>query len=297
MQISYCSGTDSLLVIVSEQMIFSRHKICEDIIIQHDAQGNLASILIQNASNRNKFNLKDHIVDLEITKLAIVTHVKRNMEGVDNKIIKNYFKKHKITKLNIGCGRNIIDGWLNSDYYPQSEQILHLDATAQFPFENDKLDYIFSEHTIEHLTYLQGMNMLKECCRVLKPGGKLRISTPDLSFLIHLYDNQKSVLIRKYVKWAKEMFLETAPCFEEIFVINNFVRAWGHKFIYDKKLLHYCLEQAGFEEIISRDLNESMDEELRYVEHTARMPAEFLRMESIILEAMKPTYKSQNDYK
>ena len=144
MQISYCSGTDSLLVIVSEQMIFSRHKICEDIIIQHDAQGNLASILIQNASNRNKFNLKDHIVDLEITKLAIVTHVKRNMEGVDNKIIENYFKKHKITKLNIGCGRNIIDGWLNSDYYPQSEQILHLDATAQFLFEHDKLDYIFS---------------------------------------------------------------------------------------------------------------------------------------------------------
>jgi predicted SAM-dependent methyltransferase len=122
----------------------------------------------------------------------------------------------------------------------------------------------------------------------LKPGGKLRISTPDLSFLIELYNNKKSVSTSQYLQWAKEMFLETAPCFEEIFVINNFVRAWGHKFIYDGRLLRYSLEQAGFEEIVACGLNESMDEELRNLEHTARMPAEFLRMESIIFEGMKP---------
>ena len=44
---------------------------------------------------------------------------------------------------------------------------------------------------IEHLKYSDGQNMLKESFRVLKPKGKIRISTPDLQFLIDLTKRKK----------------------------------------------------------------------------------------------------------
>ena len=64
---------------------------------------------------------------------------------------------------------------------------MYLDATQTFPLPDCSFDYIFSEHMIEHVTYQNGKRMILECYRVLKPGGLLRISTPDLSFLVDLY--------------------------------------------------------------------------------------------------------------
>ena len=103
---------------------------------------------------------------------------------VDRQLVKKYLSQNDIRKLHIGCGNNILDGWLNSDYYPHSAAILHLDATQRFPLGNDEFDYIFSEHMIEHVSYLQGLQMLIDCFRILRTNGKVRISTPDLSFLI-----------------------------------------------------------------------------------------------------------------
>jgi predicted SAM-dependent methyltransferase len=80
-----------------------------------------------------------------------------------------------------GCG-----GWLNTDYEPELPIVMHLDASQRFPFREATFDYIFSEHVIEHISYWDGMKMLAECFRVLKGSGKVRISTPDLAFLVDL---------------------------------------------------------------------------------------------------------------
>ena len=218
-------------------------------------------------------------------------HIKRERARVDRKIIDGYFRDHKIRKLHIGCGKNILKGWLNSDYYPQSAEILHLDATQPFPFKDAEFDYVFSEHMIEHITYAEGRHMLAECHRVLKPKGKLRITTPDLSFLIALYQNDKrSDLQNQYIKWSINQFIPNAPFSEDTFVINNFMRDWEHKFIYDEKTLRYSLENAGFTEITKRHVNNSEDEHLRDLEYETRMPAGFLELESIVLEG---TYRSE----
>ena len=222
------------------------------------------------------------------TRWSILWHIQRDLAGTDRNIIDDYFKEHGIRKLHIGCGPNVLHGWLNSDYYPQSAQILHLDATEPFPFKNDEFDYVFSEHMIEHITYSQGSHMLAECHRVLKPTGKVRIATPDLSFLIDLYGSDKSDLQKDYIKWATNRFISTAPYYEDTFVINNFVRDWGHKFIYDEKTLRYSLEKAGFTGIVKRYLSDNEDHELRDLENEGRMPPGFLRLESIVLEGTKP---------
>ena len=212
------------------------------------------------------------------------------MDSAARETIANYFSCEKIRKLHLGCGEHILEGWLNTDLVPRDRDVLVIDASKPFPFdtENGMFDYIFSEHMIEHLDYAQGYNMLSECHRVLNPGGRLRISTPNLSFLIDLYKLEKSEIQRDYIEWATDRFIETAPCYADTFVINNFVRDWGHRFIYDEKILIYSLTKVGFQKIVKCDLNKSNNDVFRNLENNNRIPVEFLKLESIILEAAKP---------
>ncbi len=213
---------------------------------------------------------------------------KRRLLGVDRNITRRYLENHKVRKLHIGCGRNLVAGWLNSDYFPQSAEVLHLDARGHFPFGNDQFNYVFSEHMIEHIAYLKGAAMLKECFRVLKPGGRLRISTPDLAFLMDLRRSDRSQLQNDYIRWSTHKFVKSAPYADDAFVINNFVRRWGHLFIYDEKTLRAAFIDAGFDHVVRCNLNESEDPALRGLENEKRLPKGFLRLETMTLEGTKP---------
>lgn len=213
--------------------------------------------------------------------------VHRQFGRIDRQIVNNYLQQHQIRKLHIGCGFNLIDGWLNSDYQPIPTDILRLDATQTFPIDDNQIDYIFSEHMIEHISYGEGLSMLTECFRVLRQNGTIRVSTPNLPFLIDLYRSDRSERQQAYVKWATDNFIPDTDYYDETFVINNFVRNWGHQFIYDEKTLRTALEKAGFSNITRYDLNQSGEEAFRNLENESRLPEGFLQMETLTLEAKK----------
>lgn len=212
----------------------------------------------------------------------------------DAKFIDRYMNQEGVKKLQLGCGFNILEGWLNSDYEPKSRGLIRIDATQSYRFADDTFDYIFSEHLIEHLSFEQGQFMLKECFRILKDGGKIRISTPDLAFLIALYRTDKSELQKEYIKWSTQEFISGAPLCEDTIVINNYVRDWGHKFIYDEKILRFSLQEAGFKDIRKFALSESEDSAFRDLENEQRMPEGFLRLESMTLEGTKRLSNTSN---
>ncbi len=230
---------------------------------------------------------KVHLDGFAMGLIQDFRHFKRKLRGVDSAIIEIYFAEQKTRKLHIGCGENLIDGWLNSDFFPHSGKVLHLDATKRFPFSEQTFNYIFCEHMIEHVSYSNGRAMLSECYRVLKNNGKIRISTPNLQFLIDLYSDNKSELQKEYIKWATDSSIKDAPYYDDTFVINNFVRDWGHLFIYDEKTLRASFEKAGFKKIIRCELNESKDELLQNLENEKRQPKTFLKLESVTLEGTK----------
>jgi len=193
-------------------------------------------------------------------------------------------------KLHVGCGKHILSGWLNADTYLQdpSLPVYRFDASQKFPFADETFAYVFSEHMIEHISHSAGLHMLRECLRVLKPLGVLRLSTPDLDFLLDLRRADKSQLQREYIRWASETNTPNVPDpTNETFVINNFVRDWGHTFIYDEKTLRHSLQLAGFTQLRKCDLQESSVECLRNLENETRMPSGFLRLESMVIEATK----------
>lgn len=218
----------------------------------------------------------------------------RSLSQTDRRLVDDYLKKTTVRKLHIGCGdpdalakRPIFPDWLNSDYYPKSPKILHLDATRPFRlFESGSFDYVFSEHMIEHIPYSAGVHMMADCYRILKPHGKMRTSTPDLAFLIDLYRNDKSTLQDQFLAYASSN-IKWVPYKEDTFVINNFVRDWGHQFIWDEKTMRTAMEKVGFKNVTSYKLQRSDDTALRNLEHETRMPEGFLQLQTFTMEGEK----------
>lgn len=206
--------------------------------------------------------------------------------------IKKYLRSHQIRKLQIGAKGNILKDWLNTDLYPPSSEVVFLNATQPFPFENSTFDYIFCEHLIEHLTYHEGLFMLRECYRILKPGGRIRIATPDFEKIVGLYLQEKSDFQHRYLEWAVREFLpETKTSMnKDVFVINNFFYCWEHKFIYDRATLQETLEKAAFAEIFCYPPGESDDKNLRCLESHGRVIGneEMNQFETMVLEARRP---------
>jgi SAM-dependent methyltransferase len=94
------------------------------------------------------------------------------------------------------CGLNLIDGWLNVDYFDDAliwnfgamggvprklaEEVYKLDLLQPHPFPDDWFAYGYCEDFIEHLSQKDAILFLSEALRTLRPGGVLRIATPGL---------------------------------------------------------------------------------------------------------------------
>jgi predicted SAM-dependent methyltransferase len=207
--------------------------------------------------------------------------------GASRKIKHEYFRTNATRRLHIGCGFNVLAGWLNTDFVPLTASVCYLDATKRLPFKDDTFDFVFSEHMIEHISVKDGVALLSECLRVMKRGGRIRIATPDLRSILALHDENRSGLQQEYIQWAAGRSAVWSPCRDAAFVINLFMREWGHQFIYDEQTLRACMEGVGFKEIRSCELGQSECEELRSLENEERQPAGFLRLESMVLEGRK----------
>ncbi len=191
-------------------------------------------------------------------------------------------------KLHVGCGKHLLGGWINADRDPV-EGAIYLDASRPLPFSDSNFDYIFSEHFIEHLEYEAGAQYLRECFRILRPGGIVRTATPDLRFVFDLYPEPKSATHRAYVDWIARHHVPYGAEPTAAFVVNNFFHGHGHRFIHDVQTLTTLLERAGFLEVERCALGKSRHEALRGIEgHGAELPEGFNELEAFVLEATKP---------
>lgn len=205
------------------------------------------------------------------------------------KKIQRYLDSHKDRKLHLGAGSNIFDGWLNTDILPKSPEITCLDITEPLLFSDRIFNYIYSEHLIEHIPFERAIAHFQECYRILVPGGKIRIATPNLEFLINLCLNaQKTDSQRKYLEWTVDNFFPQAGIYNGAFVINNFLRNWEHQFIYNFAILENIMKQAGFTNIKSWPVGKSDDSELQNLEKHGEIIGEDINLlQTMCLEAVK----------
>jgi predicted SAM-dependent methyltransferase len=202
--------------------------------------------------------------------------------------IQSYLRNHQVRKLQIGTQGHILPGWLNSDLQPVDPGIIFMDAREPFPFADRTFDYIFCEHCIEHIGYSEGLCALRECHRVLKPGGRVRIATPNLSVIVGLCSSPRNEMQERYIKWYVDTYTPEFDSYAPCFVVNNSFRLWGHQFIYDAETLASALTTAGFTELRWFAPGESDDENLRGIEgHGKRAGDDMNCFETMIAEAAR----------
>lgn len=123
-------------------------------------------------------------------------------------------------KLNFGCGRRIAEGWTNIDFDSSDSRVKRVNLLNGFPFPDDHFDAVYSSHVIEHFTREEGLFLLTEANRVLKPGGILRVVVPDLAATCEEYlrilsltdsDEQKAHLYEWIMIEMLDQLVRTKP--------------------------------------------------------------------------------------
>jgi len=216
----------------------------------------------------------------------MIARLTRLVSGRDRVLIDRYLAAHPVARLQIGSGLNDLPDWLNTDFNPSGSQIF-LDATRPFPLPDNSFDTVYSEHMIEHVPWHGGRAMLRECYRVLKPGGTIRIVTPDLAFLVRLLHDPTAPQHAEYIRYSMKQYGIDGPEGSAAHVVNHFVRAWGHQFIYDEATLRGLMQECGLTAITAYALDTSGQPALAGLAKVHRMPEGFLSMESLVLEARK----------
>ncbi len=85
-------------------------------------------------------------------------------------------------KLNLGSNRNILHGYINIDQYVDHPEVHKYDILS-LPFQSGSVEEILAEHLFEHVGFGDEQALWTECYRVLKPGGRLIVETPDMEWL------------------------------------------------------------------------------------------------------------------
>jgi len=122
--------------------------------------------------------------------------------------------------LHLGCGPKYLPGFLNIDGNLFNKIDLWLDVRNGLPFPSNTVDSIYSTHMFEHFYPDELQALLRECLRVLKPDGGIRLIVPNLASAI------------------------SAGRF------SNFVFCDGqHRTAFDFSYLDEVLRQSGFREV------------------------------------------------
>jgi predicted SAM-dependent methyltransferase len=89
--------------------------------------------------------------------------------------------------LNLGCGQRAHPGWTNVDFRATTNGVLEHDLGTGIPFGDGSFDVVYCSHVLEHFRRPAASAFLRECWRVLRHGGVLRVVVPDLEQIAREY--------------------------------------------------------------------------------------------------------------
>lgn len=158
--------------------------------------------------------------------------------------------------LHLGCADKLLRGWVNADFFKGVKFWKYIKKPnwmldLRFPLncEDDYWDGVFTEHTLEHLSPQQVLNLLKEILRTLKSGCWLRISVPNLKKYIDYYCG----------KTYHEKFNQWSTGAEAIWSLTQNL---GHFSVWDGNLLGRFLHEAGFADVKEVSFLEGTDKRI-----------------------------------
>lgn len=204
--------------------------------------------------------LQDAYYDADRGDEPLTTEYFRTLEEARTIYLDEHPRAHTHQhKIHLGSGDHRIQGWINVDLTPMMPVDVVADLARDMPFRSASIDLIHSEDFIEHVDREAGKRVLRECHRVLKRGGVMRLLTPDLRALVD------EIYIRRdprHLRWCGTYLDTTDPCD----ALNMHMRMGGdHRYIYDEEHLTTLLREIGFDVRRVR-YNSSRVPHLRYLD-------------------------------
>ncbi len=199
-------------------------------------------------------------------------------------------------KVNLGSGLTVAEGWIHVDgslnallsrwpasvlrlLYPLSDsrawytrgqyvrilkghRFVHHRLEYGLPFPDESVDCLYSSHVLEHFFRDDAEKFLREAHRVLKRGGRIRITVPDLAHAVALYGNgEKEQALSYFFSLSRSGSLDR------------------HQYLYDFDLLNGLLTTVGFKNVARCAFREGKVPDLDRLDNRPE--------ETLFVEAMK----------
>jgi predicted SAM-dependent methyltransferase len=181
-----------------------------------------------------------------------------------------------IVKVNFGCFNSNLEGWIGVDHALRyilvsripllgfflwkigrlnDEQfgwirdgvfrtVRYGDAARRLAFDTNSVDHIYCSHMLEHLFRDQALVFLRECHRILKDGGTIRVCIPD---------------------W--DTFRTSASFEDSAFAKSRRELRISHKWLWTESELRDAMSTLGFREIVPCEFQQGEFPDLQRLEH------------------------------
>ncbi|OKZ15140.1 MAG: hypothetical protein BHV77_16665 [Bacteroides sp. 43_108] len=207
--------------------------------------------------------------------------------------VNSYLNQCNLKALQLGCGYNLIEGWLNTDLEPTYDAVF-MDVTQTFPLPDRSVDYIYMSHLLEAFAFDQVIHILKECFRVLNKNGVFRLVLFSYEEIIKLFSTSNfSSIEKEYIKCNIKKYSSSEIDLTDIdsclsVTLTNFMHKFYNCNLYNFKSLARLLGLIGFVDIVKCDILCSKHKPLRNLEScNLYMPLNMYKFETLILEATK----------
>ncbi|HZC69831.1 MAG TPA: hypothetical protein VE442_03965 [Jatrophihabitans sp.] len=155
------------------------------------------------------------------------------------------------------------DGWLMVNVNAVTPY--YMDGTKPWIFEDGALSYVYADNMIEHVPLAGGRVFLAEAYRCLRPGGIIRLVTPDVRTHVELYLKGGDVVQNPLADEYRQLGVVIE---HPIDLLRTPIGEFGHHvgYVYDFETLDAELQRAGFRPAVRGALQESDDPMLRGLE-------------------------------
>jgi hypothetical protein len=140
-----------------------------------------------------------------------------------------------------------------------------MDGTKPWIFEDGALSHVYADNMIEHVPLAGARTFLAEAHRCLRPGGRIRLVTPDVRAHVELYRSGKGIVQSDLADIYRDLGVVVE---HPVDMIRTPIGEFGHHsgYAYDFETLDAELQRAGFSPAVRCELQESDDPMLRGLE-------------------------------
>lgn len=161
---------------------------------------------------------------------------------VERRKVRGYLNRSPL-RLHLACGLTRKEGWVNIDLLGVPVDMAW-NLESGLPFPDASVDSVFHEHLIEHIPTEATYHLTRECLRVLRPGGVLRVAVPDAGLCLRSYAGQAES------DWAES---RATPMMS----VESLFYEHKHVAMYDAEKLTLLLEVCGLTDVAERRYQDS----------------------------------------